>query len=30
MEKDQKMKCRGGSWGGNVGCEFNCCLREAP
>jgi hypothetical protein len=30
MEKDQKMTCQGGSWGGYVGCGFNCCLREAP
>jgi hypothetical protein len=30
MQKNQTMKCRGGSWGGNVGCDLNCCLQQAP
>ena len=30
MQKDQKMKCRAGSWGGDVGCSLNCCLQQAP
>lgn len=24
------MKCEAGSWGGGVGCNFTCCLIEAP
>lgn len=30
MQKDQKMKCRAGSWGDGVGCNLNCCLQQAP
>ena len=30
MQRGQTMKCRAGSWGGNVGCDLNCCLQQAP
>jgi hypothetical protein len=30
LNKGARMRCRAGSWGGNVGCSMNCCLQEAP
>ena len=30
MKKGQTMRCRGGSYGGGVGCSLDCCVRGAP
>ena len=30
LKQGDKVKCEAGSWGGNVGCNMNCCLQGAP
>lgn len=30
IQKNQTISCEAGSWGGNIGCEINCCLISVP